>query len=102
MILMEKKKITQEFQITELFLVKAGNDYSRTFIAQIRRESTKEGKSIVRGSLVVNEGRIWSSADNQEELGKYLDDLCVMKLDYNLHSNMGESILIAGTPFFLN
>ena len=99
---MEKKKSPQEFEITELFLVKAGNDYRRTFVGQIYRGTTKEGISIVRGSVVVYEGRIWSSADNQEELGKYLDDLCVMKLDYNLHSNMGESILIAGTPFFLN
>jgi hypothetical protein len=99
---MEKKKLPQEFEITELFLVKAGNDYRRTFVGQIYRETTKEGISIVRGNVMVNGGRIWSSADNQEELGKYLDGLCVMKLDYDLHSNTGESILIAETPFFLN
>jgi hypothetical protein len=88
--------------IIRLFLVKAGNDYRRTFVGQIYRETTKERKSIVRGSVVVNGGRIWSSADNQEELGKYLDDLCIMKLDYNLHASAGESIVIAGTPFYLN
>jgi hypothetical protein len=99
---MEKKKISQEFEITELFLVKCGNDYKRTFIGQIYRETTKEGKTIVRGNVVVNDGKIWSYAETQEELGNNLDKICTMKLDYDLHSNTGESILIAGTPFSLN
>ncbi len=51
---------------------------------------------------MVNEGDIWSMAGTQEELGKYLDDLCVMKLDYDLHSNTGESVVISGTLFYLN
>ena len=99
---MEKKKSPQEFEITELFLVKAGNDYRRTFVGQIYRGTTKEGISIVRGSVVVYEGRIWSSADNQEELGKYLDGLCVMKLDLELHSHTGVTTKVLDTDFFLN
>jgi hypothetical protein len=99
---MEKKKIPNEFEITELFLVKAGNDFKRTFIGQICREITSEGVSIVRGTVVVNEGKIWCSAETQEELGKYLDDICLLKLDHNLHLKPGVSINISGVDYFQN
>jgi hypothetical protein len=100
--LMDKKKLPQEFEITELFLVKAGNDYRRTFIAQIRRETTKEGKTIVRGSVEVTDGKLWSVAESQEELGKFLDNLCVMKLDMGFHSHAGVTIKTCNEEFFLN
>jgi hypothetical protein len=99
---MEKKKLPQEFEITELFLVKAGNDYKRTFIGQIYRETTKGGKSIVRGSVEVTDGKLWSIAESDDELGKFLDDLCLMKLDMGLHSNAGVTTLIVNEYFFLN
>jgi hypothetical protein len=99
---MEKKKLPQEFEILELFLVKAGNDFKRTFIGQIKRETTKEGKSIVRGNAVVNDGKIWSCAESQDELGKCLDDLCSMKLDYSLNVKTEIFKIIAEADFFLN
>jgi hypothetical protein len=99
---MEKKKMPNEFEITELFLVKAGNDFKKTFIGQINREITSEGVSIVRGTVVVNEGKIWSSAETQEELGKYLDGMCMMKLDMGLHAHAGVTTQIFGEDFFLN
>jgi hypothetical protein len=99
---MEKKKSPHEFEITELFLVKAGNDFKRTFIGQINRETTKEGKSIVRGSVEVTDGKLWSLAESDDELGKYLDDLCVMKLDLELHANNGVIIKKFNYDIFLN
>ena len=99
---MGKKKLPLEFEITELFLVKAGNDFKRTFIGQIYREVTAEGISIVRGSVVVTGGKLWSSAETQDKLVKYLDDLCVMKLDMGLHLNPGVRDKIFDTDFFLN
>ena len=99
---MKKKKLPSEIEITELFLVKAGNDYNRTFIGQIYRETAKEGKSIVRGSIQVTDGKLWSTAETQEELGNYLDDLCSMKLDYGLHNNEGVNINIIGLSYHLN
>jgi hypothetical protein len=99
---MKNKKIPLEFKITELFLVKTGNDYSRTFIGHIHRESTKEGKSIVRGSVEVPDGKLWSIAESQEELGKYLDDLCLMNLDMSLHSKVANFLEIGSMSFSLN
>jgi hypothetical protein len=96
---MQKKKLP-ELQIVELFLVKA--DWNRTFMAQIIREKTQEGSDIIRGNVIVNEGKIWCVADSEEELGTYLDDICTMKLDHNLHSFAGLTIKIIGIDFFLN
>jgi hypothetical protein len=78
------------------------SDWQRTYVADICRETTSEGVSIVRGTVVVNEGKIWSSAETQEELGKYLDDLCKMKLDMGLHRNPGEKMDVFGISYHLN
>jgi len=99
---MEKRKLSQDFEITELFLVKAGNDFKRSFIVQIYRETTKERISIVRGSVEVTDGKLWSVAETDCEPGKYLDNLCVMKLDTGLHSRAGVTIKICNEDFFLN
>lgn len=93
-----KKSI--HIEITELFLVKA--DWDRTFIGQIVRETDEDGLSTVRGNVVVNEGKIWSAANNQDDLGNYLDDMCTMKLDGNLHADAGVRTIVAETPFFMN
>lgn len=100
--LMNKKKSTDldNFKISELMLVKA--DWQRTFVAEICREITSEGISIVRGTVVVNEGKIWSSAETWEELGKYLDDICILNLDMGLHSDVGVTNKIFSRDFFLN
>lgn len=99
---MKKKKSTDSDNliITELLLLKA--DWNRTFVAEICREITSEGVSIVRGTVVVNEGKIICSAETQEELGKYLDDICLMKLDIGLHSDVGVTCKIFCEDFFLN
>jgi len=99
---MEKKKTSTNIIITELFLVKSGNDFTRTFLGEIRRETDENGNPVVHGVVIVNEGKIWSKASNQEELMRNLDDLCVMKLDNRLHLNSGVTIKILDADFFLN
>lgn len=100
-VLMEKKKL-QGIQITELFLVKSGNDFTRTFIGEIRREIDDIGDEIVRGSVIIEEGKAWSKASSQEELMKNMDAICLLKLEKGLHSNVGLSIEIFEGSFFLN
>jgi hypothetical protein len=84
-------------EITELFMVKA--DWNRTFIGQIIRKTDEDGLSINLGNVTVDEGKIWSKAETQEELGKYLDDICTLKLDCNLHGNGGVTSILAETLF---
>jgi hypothetical protein len=96
---MAKKKLP-EIEITELFLVKA--DWNRTFMAQLIRGKKPDGSEIIHGSVIINEGKAWSIGNNEDELGTYLDDICLMKLDYGLHEKAGITFKIAGDDFFLN
>ena len=86
--------------ITELFLVKA--DWNRTFMGEIIREKLDNGKEFLRGSVVVNDGKIWCCAETEEELGRCLDDICTLKLDHNIHDKPGKIEILAATGFFLN
>ena len=98
---MEKKKLP-EIQITELFLVKAGNDFTRTFLGEIRREVDGDGNLVVMGMVIINEGKVWSKASSQEELMKNMDDICIMKMDMGMHSHPGVTTKIFDADFFLN
>ena len=93
-----KKKPT--IVITELFLVRA--DWNRTFIGGIVREKNKDGKDYVRGSVIIDEGMIWGTAETEEELTKNFDEIATMKLDKGLHDCYGQRELIGGKAFFLN
>jgi hypothetical protein len=100
---MKKRKTDEklpDIQITELFLVKA--DWNRTFMGQIIRETTVDGQELIRGNVIINEGKAWSIGNTEEELGNNLDDICTLKLDKNLHGDPGRREVIAGIPFFLN
>lgn len=96
----EKKKKISNLEITELFLVKSGWD--RTFMGEIVRDKTEDGKTINRGKVVVNEGQMWSTGETQDELSGYLDDICTMKLDMGLHEEPGISSVIACSNFYHN
>jgi hypothetical protein len=96
----EKKKKISSLEITELFFVKSGWD--RTFLGEIVRDKTEDGKTINYGTVVVDEGKIWSAGETQDELGIYLDDICTMKLDLGLHEEPGISTVIAFNKFYHN
>jgi hypothetical protein len=97
---MAKKKTSSNFILNELFLVKA--DWSRTFWGEIFRENTPDGKEFVRGRVIIEEGKAWSTGESQSELAKNLNDICVMKLDMGLHSNVGVTTKIFNIDFFIN
>ena len=99
----KKPNKNKEFEITELFMIKAGKtDWNRTFIGSIKRETTKDGEPVERMSVTVNEGMIVGMARNQDELGAKLDDICLMKLDFGLHSEDGPKSKIFDSDFYHN
>lgn len=83
-------------------MVKCGSDWSKTFMGTIRREIDADGNPILYGSVIVEEGEIWSMASNEDTLGKNLDDICKMKLDMIIHDENGVSVEIAHNIFNLN
>jgi hypothetical protein len=79
------------FEITEIFMAKAGNDWNRCFHGTIRRERDENGTPIVYGKIKVNDCVIYASAPDQWELGDKLDDMVLLILDYDLHKRIGSS-----------
>jgi hypothetical protein len=97
---MDKKKVLQDIIIIELVLVKA--DWGRTFIGSLFRESDDKGNPVFRGEVIINEGMAWSRSTDEEELRNNFDDICILKLDYGLHSDSGATTTIFETKLFLN
>jgi hypothetical protein len=83
-----KKKETKVV-MTEMFMAKAGNDFTRCFHGTIKREKDVEGNPVVRSRIKVNQGYILAIAEDQWVLGTKLDELVVLILDKKMHSNKG-------------
>ena len=74
----------------------------RRFFGTIKREIDSDGVPVVRGKIKVLDGFVCAQADAQEELGKRLDEMVLMILDYGLHSEAGVTSEVADTTCFLN
>lgn len=72
-----------DIQITELFMAKAGNDYTKCYTGTIRRGKDENGNPKVWGNIPINDGYIVANANNQEELGEKLDELVVFTLFFS-------------------
>jgi hypothetical protein len=97
---MAKKKAIPEYIITELIPVRS--KWGKTFIGSMLKETDRDGNIVFLGQVKIKEDMVWSMSSNEEELRKNLDDVCTLKLDYNLHSHPGITIKIFGEDFFLN
>jgi hypothetical protein len=94
------KKSNDRFEITELFMAMADKD--RCFTGIIKRLKDADGNPLVFSKIVVNDGLLCASAPEQIELGKNLDEICIMILDKGLHSDIGVTSIVFESKFFLN
>jgi hypothetical protein len=100
-LLMADKK--DRFEITELFMYKAGQNWHRRFMGTIKRMVGADGRHFVCGQVDVNECTIYAKAPDEEQLVIQLDEIILMILDNNsLHNDAGKTIKICNTDFFLN
>lgn len=93
-------KNKDRFEITELFMAQA--DHERCFYGVIKRGKDADGHPHLFSRIIVKDGLIQACASDQKTLGKMLDEMCVMVLDYGLHNDAGVSIEIFGNQYFLN
>ncbi len=96
---MNEKK-GNRLQITELILVMA--NLERTFTGVINRGIDDQGLPVVFGKVKVDEGLIYSSASSEDELGRNMDEMCVLKLDFDLHADEGAFKRVGESRYFLN
>ncbi len=97
---MSNKK--DKLEIEELFMAKAGGDFSRCFHGTIKRGFAANGHPVVHGKIKVQDGSVCAMATHQDVLGSRLDELVLMVLDYGLHSDADKTTDICGIPFFIN
>lgn len=97
---MKSKK--DSIQITELFMAKAGNDFNRYYYGTIKRLKNEDGSDYCYGKIMVNNGFICARGSNQDRLGRKLDEIVLLVVDYRLHDNRGKSLAFAGTEINLN
>lgn len=94
------KVIPEKIQITEMFM--AQTDHDRCFYGIIRRGVDEFGNAFVFSRIAMPDGLIQAKADNQQELGKNLDEICKMVLDMRLHNDAGVFTEICRDKYFLN
>jgi hypothetical protein len=89
-----------DIEITELILAKA--DWKRTFIGTIERYSDDKDCPFVVGKVMVNKYQVVCQASDFNELGRFLDDMVILVLDYDLHKTIQNTNQIAGWDYFQN
>jgi hypothetical protein len=87
-------------EITEMFMAQASND--ECFYGIIIRDRDASGNPHVFSRIIVNDGLIQACAKDQWELGKMLDEMCIMILRNGLHNDAGVFTMINNEKFFLN
>jgi hypothetical protein len=96
---MDKDK-KNKFEIIEMFMAKTSPD--NCFFGCIKRLKDENGNPFVFSRILMPDGLLCASANDQKVLGKNLDEICIMILDKNLHGNAGVSTEIFGGKYFLN
>ena len=87
-------------EIRELILAKA--DWTRTYIGTIDWYTREDGSKVVIGKVKVNESQVVCKANNIEELGKFLDDMVILILDYDLNNYPSIKFMVASTELYQN
>jgi hypothetical protein len=88
------------FEITILLMAQAVRD--RRLYRTISRDSDASGHPVIPDQIKVNNGFVIAMAGHQDVLGSRLDEMVLMILDMDLHSDTGIAPVIAGKPYFLN
>lgn len=77
-------------EITEMFMAQADND--RCFYGIIKRGKDESDKPYVFSRINMRDGGLLQAkAPEQKELGKNLDEMCIMYLDKRIHDDRGKS-----------
>ena len=89
-----------KFQFIELFLVAA--DVNRTFVATRLRRKDDNGDEFVIGYVKIHEGEVIGSALSELQLERQLDEICLLKIDHDLHCMKGKSYKYFQNEIFYN
>ena len=84
------KKYKAHVEIIEMFMTKIDNN--RHFCGIIKRARDENDNQFVFSRITISNGFVFAQAPEQKELSKNLKEICIMVLDYHIHSNAGKYI----------
>ena len=84
-----RKKNQLDLEIVEMFLVKCGNDWTRTYMAQLSRGLDACGNPIIYGKVEIEGFTVRSTGKTEEEIGENLDAICDLILNSEMSSLTG-------------
>lgn len=88
-----------KIKITEMFMAKAGDQW---FYGIIKWSKDAKGNSHLLPRRIINKGNVQACASDQKMLAKMLGEMCVMVLDFALHTDTGGKIKLFNEDYFLN
>lgn len=94
------KNKNNRIEITEMFMAEASN--GKCFFGIIKRSHDNQGNPHVFSRITIYDGSIMACASNQRILGKMLDEICDMVLEYGIHNKSGVYIELFGEKYFYN
>lgn len=74
----------------------------RWFIYELLKNTKHKGTFSFVGYLKIDEGEVISNGVTKEDLKKKLVELCILKLDFKIHEDIGESLKLFKTNLFIN
>jgi hypothetical protein len=93
-----KKQLKVE--ITEMFCAQA--DPERTYFGCIKRGRHDNGEPFVFSRIVMPDGLLCASDNNQDDLSKNLDTMAIQIMDKGLHNDQGKFTTVFGSKLFQN
>lgn len=78
------KKNLPDIEIVEMYLVKCGNDWSKTFMGQLERGMDADGNPIIYGKVEIEGYIVKCTGTTEEDIGDTLDSLCDLILNSNI------------------
>lgn len=94
------KNKNNRIEITEMFMAEASN--GKCFFGIIKRSHDDQGNPHVFSRITIYDGSIMACASNQRILGKMLDEICDMVLEYGIHNKSDVYIELFGEKYFYN
>lgn len=76
-----KRKNLPDIEIVEMFLVKCGNDWSRTYMAQLSRGFDTDGEPVIYGRVIIDSYTVICTGKTEEEIGECLDSIAELILN---------------------
>jgi hypothetical protein len=84
-----RKKNLPDIEIIEMFLVKCGNDWTRTYMAQLSRGVNDDGETTIHGKVEIEGYIVKCTGKTEDEIGENLDSICDLILNSDI-SNLDE------------